>query len=169
MVADRGDKASGSTDDAVLALYRRQAGLIYRLALSITRDVGLAEDVVQEAFCRLQPRLATLEPKNLDGYLYRTARNLALDLASKGAPVGLEPALLEAPPERALDPDLVAKLGAALWELPLEQREVVLLRVVEGCTFPQLAALLDVPEGTTHSRFRYAMQRLRQALKGLDA
>ena len=55
---------------------------------------------------------------------------------------------------------------AALFKLPTEQREVVFLRIYEGLSFPAVAERVDAPQGTVHSRFRYAMQRLRTLLEG---
>jgi len=157
----------------LLPLYRRSAGIVYRLALSMTRDVTAAEDVVQEAFCRVQQQLGRLgEDRALDGYLYQTVRNLALDvLRQTKRPVDpdAEIELVAAPEGARVDPELTRRIARALWVLPVEQREVVMLRIYEGCTFPRVAELTESPLGTVHSRFRYAMQRLRRELEETDA
>ena len=55
-------------------------------------------------------------------------------------------------------------LSHALASLPPEQREVVHLKVYEGCSFPEIAALVGISANTAASRFRYALERLRLAL-----
>src|SRR5690606_27348273 len=121
-----------------------------------------AEDVVQEAFVRVLSRVADdVDDRPLDGLLHRAARNLALDhlrrrkVASEGARTA---ALLRLAGEggglEGLD---AAAVSEALLDLPVEQREVVVLRVWEGLSFPEVAARVEAPLGTVHSRFRYAM------------
>jgi RNA polymerase sigma-70 factor (ECF subfamily) len=166
--------------EQVASLYSRSGVRAHQLALLLTGDRGAAEDVVQEAFLRLVGRLEegalgrapALEAHGaLDGYLLRTVRNLALNHQRKGqaaarAEAKLGAPLLEpAPGASAPDPDERAALEQALLGLPPEQREVVHLRVWEGLSFPEVAARTDAPLGTVHSRYRYAMERLR-ALMG---
>ncbi len=168
--------AAVADDDPFTALFRRAGPAAYRLALAITGDAAAAADLVQEAFVRVLSRAggeATSDDgRPLDGLLHRTARNLALDhlrrrkVASDGARTA---ALLRGPvvgPDGSADAGGFARLDAALvsealMDLPVEQREVVVLRVWEGLPFPEVAARVEAPLGTVHSRFRYAMERLR--------
>ncbi|MBX3468004.1 MAG: RNA polymerase sigma factor [Planctomycetes bacterium] len=151
------------------ALFRRAGPAAYRLALAITCDPAAAEDVVQESFVRALSR-APEGDGPLDGWLHRTARNLALDhlrrrkvAADRAGDVALLLARRDGPAPDGLDAQAVSR---ALLDLPLEQREVVLLRVWEGLSFPEVAARVEAPLGTVHSRFRYAMERLRAAFAG---
>lgn len=155
----------------MLAVYRRCADAVYRLALSITRDRGTAEDVVQEAFCRVQQRIEALSDADAcDGYVYRTARNLALDHVrkrAKASPLEADAvALVDDPGDGLRSSEEAARLSAALLALPDEQREVVLLKVYDALTFARIAALTGAPLGTVQSRYRYGMARLRQLLEG---
>lgn len=157
-------------EDELARLFRRAAGPAHRLALTLTADREVAADIVQEAFLRILRRREALEQvEALDGYLLRTVRNLALDhlRRAQARPEALELAaesLLEAAPGAAgtVDPERVA---LALLRLPLEQREVVLLRVWEGLSFAEVAARAEVPLGTVHSRYRAALGRLRALLE----
>lgn len=151
------------------ALFRRVGASAHRLALAITADRQGAEDVVQEAFVRLASREDLLrDPATLDGYFLRAVRNIALDWLRRsrvrtGSP---EAAMLVAAPgeaERGADP---ARIARALASLPPDQREVVVLRVWEGIPFKDIAERTQAPLGTVHSRFRYAMERLRALLAG---
>jgi RNA polymerase sigma-70 factor, ECF subfamily len=154
--------------DPVAELFQRSGGAAYRLALAITGDAAAAEDVVQEAFMRVM-RKGEVEG-DLDAYLHRTTRNAALDLlrrkkvaAAKESDVALLVRARGPTPPAGLDALAVSQ---ALLDLPVDQREVVALRVWEGLTFPEIAARTEAPLGTVHSRFRYAMERLRVVFGG---
>lgn len=167
----------------VASLYARCGARAFQLALVLTGERGTAEDVVQESFLRLVTRIeqgergeapALEQVEALDGYLLRTVRNLALNAqrkaqagvraveASAGGALLLEPA----PGVGAPDHDERAALERALLALPVEQREVVHLRVWEGLSFPEVAERTGAPLGTVHSRYRYAMERLRALVGG---
>lgn len=159
-------------DEPLLATFRRVSPLMWRQALAVLGDRAAAEDVVQEAFLRVWRRRARVRPGELDGYLVQAARNLALDqqrwrARRSGRDAQVDPAevaLVVPRSEAALAES--ERLSRALHQLPAEQREVVLLRVVDGLTFPELAARTGAPEGTVCSRFRYGLARLRQLLGG---
>ena len=148
-------------------VYRRLGPSSYRLALAITGDPAAAEDAVQEAFVRVWRRRGNLaSPTRLDGYLHRAVRNAALDqrrrtkardTLAQGAAL-----LIRTADASGSEPEQVAE---SLLRLPVEQREVVLLRVYEGLPFKEVAARVGAPLGTVHSRFRYAMERLRALLE----
>lgn len=167
---DESDQVVGE-DDELTALFRRAGPAAFRLVLAITGDAAAAEDLVQEAFVRVLARGhgAADDERSRDGLLHRTARNLALDhlrrrkVQTDGARTV---ALLRARDGggggfEGLDAALASEV---VMELPVEQREVVVLRVWEGLSFPEVAARVEAPLGTVHSRFRYAMERLRARL-----
>jgi RNA polymerase sigma-70 factor (ECF subfamily) len=159
-----------SSDSSFLAeVYERVGASLFRLALSITGEPASAEDAVQEAFVRVWRRRACLsEPARLDGYLHRAARNAALDQVRRGKSrekLAEGAALLVRPVGADADGPDPERIAAALMKLPLEQREVVLLRVYDGLPFKEVAARVGAPEGTVHSRYRYAMERLRALLE----
>jgi RNA polymerase sigma-70 factor (ECF subfamily) len=56
-------------------------------------------------------------------------------------------------------------LSAALEELPPDQRAVAHLKLWENATFEQIAETLGIPANTAASRYRYAMDKLRQRLR----
>jgi RNA polymerase sigma-70 factor (ECF subfamily) len=85
----------------------------------------------------------------------RRARREATAARPEGEP------LFDGPAEQA---ERRAAVAAALGELPDDQREVLVMRVWGGLTFPQIAAALGVPADTAASRFRYAREKLRNLL-----
>ncbi len=86
----------------------------------------------------------------------RTRENFAREMVSPFAP--------------ASDPDEATfrqELAAALAELPPEQRAVAHLKLWTGLTFEQIAATLEIPPNTAASRYRYAIDKLRDRLRPL--
>lgn len=166
---------SEADEGELLATFRRVGPAMWRQALAVLGERQAAEDAVQEAFLRVWRRRERLRAGELDAYLVRAARNLALDMhryrsrrAALGSEADPEQVALVVP-RRPDAQEESERLSRALHALPLEQREVVLLRVVEGLTAPQVAARTGVPEGTVSSRLRYGLNRLRQLLGPTDA
>lgn len=162
-------KIKTECSDPFAEVYRDVGPSLYRLALAICGDAAAAEDVVQEAFVRVWRRRGRLRDSAcLSGYLYRTARNLARDhcrrLKAKGKALEGVAVLLRPAEGQAEAPD-VERISKALFALPVDQREVVFLRVYEGLAFKEVAERTGAPQGTVHSRFRYAMERLRTLLE----
>lgn len=153
-------------DEAIEAAYRAACDRGYRLALAICGDAAASEDAVQDVFARLLGRREALRTETLDAYVTRAVRNAAYDRVRVKGPVslaeGYEPAA-EPPAGEHPDPEVVR---GALGALPPEQREVIQLRVFEGLTFVKVARATGVPLGTVHSRYRYAIQKLRSQLRG---
>lgn len=148
------------------ATYARLSRGLLAQALGIVGDAALAEDVVQDAFVRVWRRRERLRDRGrLDGYLYAAVRNLALDqlrrrrTRSEHQPKLAVKIVTSTPP----GPD-AERIDRALSELPPEQREVVVLRVHLGLSFPEVAERTGSPLGTVHSRYRYAMTQLRGRL-----
>ena len=127
-----------------------------------------AEDAVQEAFVRCwNARGRVADPV---AYLYACVKHAALDL-SRGAQrrqrreesiarPEAEP-LLTCPIEQ--DERRLA-IEAALQQLPIEQAEVLVMKIWGGLTLPQIAAALELSANTVASRYRYALAKLREQL-----
>ncbi len=142
---------------------------LYRYALMILANPAGAEDAVQQAFVKFAGMRRGPRPiEHLDGYVRIAVRNECrriLERKGRRRETTLEPAeLLEAAPNVQADEDERRALGRALARLPAEQREVLHMKVYEDMTFQQIAAALDVSINTVASRYRYALERLRQAL-----
>jgi len=68
------------------------------------------------------------------------------------------------PSDSVADGDLAGRVRQAIGKLPLEQREALELAYFGGCTFREVAARLDIPEGTAKSRLRLALRKLASML-----
>jgi len=136
---------------------------LFGYVLSLVRVAADAEDVLQNAFVRLARAMsAGTAIDNLRAFLYRIARNEAFRLLEtrKRTPVpacDLERILVEAP-HRTVDE--AADLSLALADLPVEQRDVIVLKLFHGLTFEEVAAVTGVGMKTAASRYRYGLQKL---------
>lgn len=148
-------------------LYHKKATelILYGRALGLSH--AEAEDVVQETFLALCQQAT--EPKNPVHYCVRSFRNRALnyrrgfwrrltrELESQR---WFERSPEEAPAERAA--------MRCLAELPVPQREVIVLKLWYECTFEEIGELLEVSPNTAAGRYRYGMETLRTCLRGND-
>jgi RNA polymerase sigma-70 factor (ECF subfamily) len=130
-----------------------------------------AEDVVQDAFVRFWPRRKGV--KDAKAYLYRCVKRCAVDsLRSRSRREVREQAAAMDAAARGeqlfhRDPEMAERqerIEAAMWRLPTEQREVLVLKIWAELTFAQIAAVLDVSQNTAASRYRYALTALRGEL-----
>lgn len=141
---------------------------LYRHALMILADRSLAEDAVQQTFARLLGRGELQRPGSDEAFLRVVLRNEAYRLLSSirrhehldNAPVHL----LEASGPEPADAEEQQRLEVALRSLPPAQREVLHLKIWEGLTFAQISQMLQIPQNTAGSRYRYAIESLRTVL-----
>jgi len=165
-------------------LLRRYERPIYSFVLRSVRDPERAADLTQEVFLRVVQRAKQFEGKSkFTTWMYTIARNLCIDHSRKmvfrrhrslDAPVGDEEGgatLVDRVESEAAqtDRDAIAKelqprIADAVASLPDEQREVFLMRQVQGLPFKEIAKIVDVPENTVKSRMRYALERLQSIL-----
>jgi RNA polymerase sigma-70 factor (ECF subfamily) len=164
--AGRGAADAGSLD--VSAAYDQHAGPLYRYLLGLLSSAEEAEDALQEVFLGLLRRPKSVPIADLRAYLFRAARNQAIQALRRrrahacGASISWVDPGACAPEERALAIDV----DRALTELPVEQREVVVLKLSEGLTFAEISAVLGIPASTAASRYRLGLARLRNLLEG---
>ena len=69
-------------------------------------------------------------------------------------------------PRKALErKQLMAAINDALQKLPEEQRQIVVLREVQGLSYREISEVMDIPEGTVMSRLYYARKKLQKLLE----
>jgi RNA polymerase sigma-70 factor (ECF subfamily) len=156
---------AGNGDAATFAQFveRYRAPLIsYVYGLTGQRDD--AEELAQEAFCRVWEKLPTLRDRDrLVSWLYRIAHNLAVSAGRRPRLAALSSEPHHAPPRD--DPS--ADVHRAVAALPEQHRVVVSLRHFAGLSHEEIAHTLDVPAGTVRSRLSRAYERLRPLLAHL--
>lgn len=144
-------------------LYRQHGPTLLLFAIAMTGERSSAQDAVQEVFVRLLERGLgdVVYPK---AYLYRCVRNAVLNRTkAQERNVALDE---DTPWFDVLNRDFTEELSLrrGLRALPSEQRQVVVLRVWCGLTFAETASLLEISANTVASRYRYALEKLREAM-----
>jgi RNA polymerase sigma-70 factor (ECF subfamily) len=102
----------------------------------------------------------------VDGYARRAVRNECLNVLSRSRErVVVDPAwFLESAPGADAQPEDRLAVEQALRDLPADQREVLHLKIYEGWTFAEIAALSGESTNTVASRYRYGLSKLRARL-----
>lgn len=152
------------TTDSVKALYEKHGAALAAYGCCCGLDSGSAEDVVQQVFLKLLQGNVGVVQAPL-AYLYRAVRNASINQRrdrrrEAEIPEG-EQWFTHATADRAE----VLSLQNALRELPEEQRETVFLRVWSGMTLQEIAEATETPLNTVASRYRYALEKLRERLR----
>jgi len=131
-----------------------------------TRSEADARDVLQEALVESWRRHGDAPPP--DALVFATIRRRAIDLARRDQRRArrelVSPDWFSGGPET---PGEDAELERAVKDLPPNLREVVVLKTWSALTFQEIATTLGVPLNTAASRYRYAIERLRESLKEL--
>ena len=158
-----------TAEERLAALYDAHAERLHAVARRLLRSPADAEECVQEVFVQLALRLGRGKIDDPAAYLFSSLRNGALarlrETAKRDA-LGLR---LVTSDEDARDPiprdPLQSRaLAAAIEALPLEQREVLALKIDGDLTFAQIAECLGISLNTAASRYRYALEKLKAAL-----
>ncbi len=164
--------ASGARSVDVAALYDAHAADIRRLCLRLTRDPSAADDLAQETFARFIARLPHLSADvNVAAYLQVTARNLYFkdrrDHTREVCDEFLEERLgsdddLERDPARAtLLVEQADQMRRSAARLNGRQREALVLREVEGRTYPEIARSMGISTDAVAHVLARARTRLR--------
>ncbi len=156
-------------------LYDEHAQALFAFLLNFTRNEADTRDLLQELFVKVarQPGLLS-GVREERSFLIRLAHNLAIDLMRRRGTrqrnyeqLAGESSGLFTPAGNPDEQEFRRALTAALAELPPEQRAVAHLKLWEGLTFDQIAEILEIPLNTAASRYRYALDKLRERLRPL--
>lgn len=161
---------------AVRSVYGAYSGLVMSVAMRVLGNRGLAEEATQHTFVQAWRNASSFDPdRELAPWLVTIARRAAIDIQRREARRPAD-ALDDADPGNgalvALPPS-----AEALWEaaqvrlavdaLPPDERSIVRLQHVDGCTHSQIAEQLGVPLGTVKSRSFRAHRALAASLAHL--
>ena len=165
---------------ALAELYDRYGRLAYALILRVVRDVGAAEDLVQETFLRVWTRAQAFDAQkgSIGPWLLAVARNRAIDyLRSAGGRernnVEFEetehPSLFIDMEQGILASDRARRVKAAVEKLSASQRQVIELAYFEGLTQTEMAERMGQPLGTVKTWVRSALKNLRDQITAAEA
>ena len=173
-------------DGAFESLVEHHQDRLYTIALRMLGDRGDAEEAAQDAFVRAYRALATYDPERirelrLRGWLTTIVLNLCRSVAARRATRGPRPMSIDGDPTRpiaepetapASAPTEVAerhaerdRWAARLLALPVAYRTAVVLRHVDGLSYPEVATALGRPEGTVKAQVHRGIALLRTMLE----
>lgn len=156
-------------DAALEQLLDRYERRIFRMAVMMLRDAGRAEDVTQDIFLKLWRALPSYDGRAaLSTWLYTIARNTCLSAVRAEAyrrTTPIDEAAEPAAPNPAPAADADAALARHVAALPEVQREVITLFYLQEKSVKDVAALLDLPEGTVKSHLHRARRALGEMME----
>ncbi|HEY3625335.1 MAG TPA: sigma-70 family RNA polymerase sigma factor [Terracidiphilus sp.] len=162
--------AFGSFEELAMPLFSQ----LYNFACWLTGDRAAAEDLVQETYLKACRAFSSFEQgTNFRAWIYRILRNTflttqagmkataSLDDEDQGP---LEPEAADTPESILLARDAQEKIRAALEELPVHHREMILLCDLEEMSYQEISQSLGIPMGTVMSRLSRARRAMRTLL-----
>jgi RNA polymerase sigma-70 factor (ECF subfamily) len=153
---------------------------LFNSMVHLLRNQPDAEDVVQDAFLLALKKLHTFQGNSqFYTWLFRIARNTAISkLRRKRPTLSLDTTLAEhrlefpsdgpAPSQRMEQRERKIGLMAAIDQLSLQHREILILREMEELDYEAISEILDLPTGTVRSRLHRARLQLKELLIDMD-
>lgn len=155
--------------EAFRVIVEQTHGRLVQLGLRILGDRSEAEDVVQEAYVKAHQELVEGRfdhRASIETWLFRVVTHAAIDAARRGKRVArLSRALMDvfSAPHADLDSRVALRqLAAWLHQLPKDQYAALVLKVVEGLSGAEVAAVLECSEGAVEQRLVRARASLRE-------
>ena len=161
---------------ALRRIYEKCREDLFTIAVSLVGDRHLAEDCLQDVFVHLAESAGRIRIRsNLKGYLAGAIVNRARDRLrrqSRQVDCPIDELQLEEtsprPDEQLICDEQTSALLQAIARLPVEQREVFVLYTQGAMSFRRIAKQQEVSIRTAHSRYRYAINKLRMLLEKAD-
>jgi RNA polymerase sigma factor (sigma-70 family) len=165
-----GDEAS------TVAFVRRYQRRVFGLAVGILYDRGAAEDVAQEALFRAWRHAPVFDTRrgSVENWVLTITRNLSIDALRKRRSLPTDPdelvalarASTTAPMEEAVDSrSMTTSILRALEAIPSDQRRAVVLSSLYGRTALEISEIESIPLGTSKTRIRAGLTKLRSILE----
>lgn len=144
---------------------------LLRLAMRFTKDLGSAEDVVQEAFIKAYRNINTFEGRSsFKNWLYQiamnTARNKLREWSGDAVRIDSVQVWVGAKAELALiQEDLTHLTQSIISTLPERQRIAVILRIFEEMSFKEIAQIMQCPYDTAKANYRHGLLKIKERFK----
>jgi len=165
-------KLKRGSSDALRRIYEKYKNDLLALAVSLSNDMSLGEDVVHDVFVSFAEMGARLGLRgSLKSYLSTCIANRVRGLkrTERRRANGCDRRDIfrqdsKRPDELAMSVEELHRVRDALMQLPYEQREVILLRLHSGLTFRRIAKSQGMSISTVQGRYRYGLQKLQSIL-----
>jgi len=174
----------GGDSTAYRGLVEKYQGRVYSMVYGMLRNREDARDITQDAFVKAFKSLKSFRLEaSFYTWLYRIAMNRAIDftrkrkrrevagfdesIANKDEDGGIAEIHHSDSPSKSLErKQLYAKIMESLEKLPADQKQVILLRELEGLSYKEISEVMGIPEGTVMSRLFYARKKMQKLLAG---
>ena len=158
--------------DALRQIYEKYKNDLLGLAIALSEDKTAAEDVVHDVFVSFAKSAGNFQLRtSLKSYLLTSVANRVRNLARVTVRTPLD--AVEVADTDASRPDRLAiskedmqRIDSALNTLPYEQREAIILHLLSGLKFKEIAVSQNVSINTIQSRYRYGINKLQSLLNG---
>jgi RNA polymerase sigma-70 factor (ECF subfamily) len=171
LTSEAAARAKAGDMSALDFLYVRFADDVCGYVDSIVRDHHAAEDITQNDFAKLMTAIQKYEPRDVPfaAWILRVSRNAALDYLRARRQIPVEEVRKDDEGDEQIGFERSSCLRDALWRLPEEQREVLVLRHLAGLSPSEIASRLGKTEGSIHGLHHRGRAALQQLLREMDA
>jgi RNA polymerase sigma-70 factor, ECF subfamily len=171
LTSEAAARAKAGDMSALDFLYVRFADDVCGYVDSIVRDHHAAEDITQNVFAKLMTAIQKYEPRDVPfaAWILRVSRNAALDHLRARRQIPVEEVRKDDEGEEQIGFERSSCLRDALWRLPEEQREVLVLRHLAGLSPSEIASRLGKTEGSIHGLHHRGRAALQHLLREMDA
>jgi RNA polymerase sigma-70 factor (ECF subfamily) len=157
-------------EDVAEDAFRQHRTEIYRYLRRRTKNSDQAEELTQQVFADAALTLSRMDagPGSVLGLLYTIARRRFADEVRRNRHYGEQVPLDDLGDELAApdyDSDIGHAIHEAITQLPEQQRRTVCLKLIEGCSFAEIASLLATSEAAAKMRFQRGLLALRRDLE----
>jgi RNA polymerase sigma-70 factor (ECF subfamily) len=170
--------------DSFDVVFNAHRPYVYSLTHTLLGNAQDAEDVTQDVFLRVYRALPSYQPDRASmrtwltkltvnacnthrrrNFLHHLWRRTPLDDEDEATQQLVDTSLLAAPEDHAVNSELRRTVEEVLAKLRHEHRTVLVLHYYMDMSCPEIAEILDCPEGTVYSRLHYARRMVRAQLE----
>ena len=150
--------------ESIFNLYAKE---LKRFLFFKTKDMDLAEDILQDTFVKLWDHCDSVNFETVRPYLYKVANNLFLNIIKHKKVVlkhqkhHVKEGNNESPEFLMIEKEFLIKIETAIASLPEKQKEVFLLNRIEKKKYREIAVLLDISVKTVEKRMHFALKYMR--------
>jgi RNA polymerase sigma-70 factor (ECF subfamily) len=160
--------------DALRRIYEKYKDDLLALAISLSNDRTLAEDVLHDVFVSFAQYAAKLQLRtSLKSYLsscianrIRSLQSIKIRQTAQISDMASSEHDYNEPAQDAMSAELYEQIGTVLSKLPYQQREVIILHLQSQMRFTEIAKLHSTSINTIQSRYRYGLEKIRSQLNG---
>lgn len=151
-------------------LFHKHAKDLRKFLFFKTKDIDLAEDILQDAFIKLWDNCATVNYEKSKSFLFTVANNLFLNIkkhekvVSQHQKNAIKSSNQESPEFVMLEKEFLEKIEKAISDLPEKQKEVFLLSRIEKMKYREIAEMLGISVKAVEKRMHLALLEMKEKI-----